>query len=210
MLRLLRGLRLRRVLRLLKLFLAALLAISASGQSVYRVRVETSAGDFVIEVHRDWAPRGADRFRKLVAEHYYDDSRFYRAVAGRWVQFGIAGKPEVARKWRHKTIPDDRLRQPNTTGYVAFANTGPNTRSTQVYINLGDNSARNDKEAGFAPFGKVVEGMDVVERIYTGYGENSGGGMRAGHQDKLFEEGNAYLDREFPKLDRLIRARLSQ
>ena len=122
------------------------------------------------------------------------------------MQFGINGNPKIAQQQRHITIPDDALNQHNTPGYVAFSNTGPNTRSTQVYINLGDNSARNDIEAGFAPFGQVVEGMDVVEKLYNGYGEHSGGGMRAGHQDQMFEGGNAYLDREFPKLDKLIRA----
>ncbi len=173
---------------------------------IYRVKFETTAGNFVIETHRDWAPRGADRFYELVRTRYYDDSRFFRVVAGRWVQFGINGSPKIALSERRHTIPDDTLKQHNTRGYVAFSNTGPNTRSTQVFINLGDNSARNDIEPGFAPIGQVVEGMDVVEKIYSGYGETSGGGMRAGHQTQIFEGGNAYLDREFPKLDRLLRA----
>ena len=189
------------------LLLLAALPLAAA-PAVFRVRIETTQGDFTVEVHRDWSPRGAVRFSELVKAKYYDDSRFFRAVAGRWLQFGIAGNPKVAQQWRHKTIPDDVLRQPNTEGYIAFSNTGPGTRSTQVYINLGDNSARNDHEPAFAPFGKIVEGMGVVLKIYTGYGETSGGGMRAGHQDKMFEEGNAYLDREFPKLDKLIRARI--
>ena len=150
---------------------------------IYRVKFETTAGNFVIETHRDWAPRGADRFYELVRTRYYDDSRFFRVVAGRWVQFGINGSPKIALSERRHTIPDDTLKQHNTRGYVAFSNTGPNTRSTQVFINLGDNSARNDIEPGFAPIGQVVEGMDVVEKIYSGYGETSGGGMRAGHQD---------------------------
>jgi homoserine O-acetyltransferase len=183
-----------------------LAAVACRAQSVYQVKFETTAGNFILEVHRDWAPHGADRFHELVKDRYFDDSRFFRVVAGRWAQFGIAGKPKVAQRWRHRTIPDDVVRQSNTLGFAGFANTGPNTRSTEVYINLGDNS-RNDREAGFAPFAKVVEGMDVVERLYSGYGENSGGGMRAGHQDKMFDEGNAYLDREFPKLDKLIRVR---
>ena len=175
----------------------------------FRVKFETTAGNFVIEVHRDWSPHGADRFYSLVRAKYYDDSRFFRVVPGRWVQFGINGNPAIAQQQRHITIPDDPLKQPNTLGYLAFSNTGPNTRSTQVYINLGDNT-RNDVEAGFAPFGKVVEGMDVVEKLYGGYGEHSGGGMRAGHQDQMFEGGNAYLDREFPRLDKLIRATIVQ
>ena len=185
-----------------------LITLATAAPAVFRVKVETSAGDFVIEVHRDWAPIGAPRFEELVRTKYFDDSRFFRVVAGRWAQFGIAGNPRVAERWRHRTIADDVLRQSNTPGFVAFANTGPNTRATEIFINLGDNSKRNDVEAGFAPFGKVVEGMDVVEKLYSGYGEGSGGGMRAGKQDRMFEEGNAYLDREFPKLDKLLRARV--
>jgi peptidyl-prolyl cis-trans isomerase A (cyclophilin A) len=177
---------------------------------VFRVKFETTAGNFIIEVQRDWSPHGADRFYDLVRSKYYDDSRFFRAVPGRWVQFGIAGDPKIAQQQRNVTIPDDTLKQRNTRGYVAFSNTGPNTRSTQVYINLSDNSARNDSEPAFAPFGQVTEGIDVVEKLYGGYGEHSGGGMRAGHQDAMFEGGNAYLDREFPKLDRLIRATIVQ
>jgi peptidyl-prolyl cis-trans isomerase A (cyclophilin A) len=176
--------------------------------SIFRVEFETTAGNFIIEAHRDWSPHGAERFYSLVRMKYYDDSRFFRVVPGRWVQFGINGNPAIAARQRHVTIPDDPLKQHNTLGYVAFSNTGPDTRSTQVYINLGDNTARNDIEAGFAPFGQVVEGMDVVEKLYGGYGEHSGGGMRAGHQDQMFEDGNSYLDREYPKLDKLIRARI--
>ena len=157
-------------------------ALQAAAPDVYRVQFHTTAGDFTVEVHRDWAPNGADRLHQLVTAKYFDDSRFYRVVAGRWVQFGIAGDPKVAQAWRKRTIADDTLRQSNTIGTVAFANTGPDTRATQIYINLGDNS-RNDGEAGFAPFGKVIAGMDVVEKLYSGYGEKSGGGMRAGHQD---------------------------
>jgi len=175
--------------------------------AVYRVQIDTTAGSFVIEGHRDWAPHGADRFYELVRDGYYNNSRFFRVVPGRWVQFGIAGNARVAQRWRHLTIPDDTLIQHNTEAFVAFANTGPNTRATEIYINTGDNT-RNDKENGFAPFGKVVEGMDVVEKLYGGYGEHSGGGMRAGHQDAMFEGGDAYLDREYPKLDKLIRAEI--
>jgi homoserine O-acetyltransferase len=174
--------------------------------AAFRVKFETTAGSFVIEAHRVWSPHGADRFYELVRAKYFDDSRFFRVVPGRWVQFGISGNPAIAQQQRHITIPDDPLKQHNTPGFVAFSNTGPNTRSTQIYINLGDNTARNDVEAGFAPFGQVVEGMDVVEKLFGGYGERSGGGMRAGHQDQIFEGGNAYLDREYPKLDKLLRA----
>ncbi len=177
----------------------------AGAPALYRVRVETTAGGFEIEVHRDWSPHGADRFYDLARCHYYDDSRFFRVVAGRWAQFGIAGAPGVARAWRDRTIPDDMLVQSNTAGFVAFSNTGPGTRSTQVFINLGDNAAQNDPEPAFAPFGQVVNGMEVVRTLYAGYGETSGGGMRAGRQDSLFAGGNRHLDENFPKLDRLIR-----
>ncbi|HML17521.1 MAG TPA: peptidylprolyl isomerase [Bryobacteraceae bacterium] len=175
--------------------------------AVFRVRIESSAGNFVIEAHRDWAPRGADRFYRLVRDRFFDNSRFFRVVAGKWAQFGIAGDPRIAGRYRHRTLPDDPApHQHNDRGYVAFAMTGPGQRTTQIYINLADN--RQLEPEGFAPFGKVVEGMEVIEKLYSGYGETSGGGMRAGKQDRLFTEGNAYLDREFPKLDHLIRARL--
>lgn len=173
--------------------------------NVFRVRVQTTAGTFVIETHRDWAPHGADRFYELVRDGYFNDSRFFRVVPGRWVQFGISGNPRVAQRWRPRVIPDDTMIQQNTAGFIAFANTGPNTRSTELYINTGDNT-RIDRENGFAPFGKVIEGMDVVNRLYGGYGEHSGGGMRAGHQDPMFQGGNAWMDQHYPKLDKLIRA----
>jgi peptidyl-prolyl cis-trans isomerase A (cyclophilin A) len=195
--------------------LFAILAITAlalhaqTAPDVFRVKFETTAGNFTIEAHRDWAPHGAARFHELVASMYFDDSRFFRVVAGKWAQFGIAGNPKTAQAWRLRTIPDDVVRQSNVPGFVGFSNTAPNTRSTQIYINLGDNS-RNDAESGFAPFGKIVEGLDVVQKLYSGYGETSGGGMRANlqahKQEPLFAEGNPYLDREFPKLDKLIRA----
>lgn len=183
--------------------------IMTHAPEIFLATVETSAGHFVIEVHRAWAPHGANRFHDLVRHRYYDCSRFFRTVAGKWVQFGIAGDPAVAQAWRDKTIPDDKLTQSNTTGFVAFANTGPGTRSTQVFVNLRDNTAQNDPEPGFAPFGKVVSGMDVVERLYAGYGEASGGGMRAGGQDGMFAGGNGFLDANFPRLDRLLRIGIS-
>lgn len=190
---------------LLSLLLLFPISHSRRSPDLYRVKIETTAGNFVIEVHRNWSPHGADRFCELVRDGYYNNSRFFRVVPGRWVQFGISGNPQIAEKWRHRVIPDDRLVQHNTRGFIGFANTGPNTRSTEVYINTGDNS-RNDKENGFAPFGRVVEGMDVVDHLYGGYGEHSGSGMRAGHQDAMFAGGNAYMDRKYPKLDKLIRA----
>jgi homoserine O-acetyltransferase len=172
--------------------------------AVYRVRIETTRGNILLEVTRALAPRGADRFYHLVETGFYDDSRFYRVIRGRFVQFGIAGIPAVAAIWRNASFPDDPVRASNVRGTFAYAMTGPDARTTQIYINTADQS-RQDAD-GFAPFGKVVEGMDVVDGLYAEYAENSGGGMRAGRQGKLFEEGNPYLDREFPKLDKLLRA----
>jgi homoserine O-acetyltransferase len=170
----------------------------------YRVKLETTKGDIVLEVTRSLGPHGADRFYQLTQCGFYNNSRFFRVIAGRFAQFGIAGDPAVAQIWRDARFPDDPVRASNVRGTFAFAMTGPDARTTQIYINTGDQSRLD--AMGFAPFGKVIEGMDVVDKLYAGYGEHSGGGMRAGHQDKLFEQGNAYLDREFPLLDKLVRA----
>ena len=172
---------------------------------VFSVRLETTKGPIVVEVHRDWAPHGADRFHELVAAGYYDDSRFFRVVKGRWAQFGINGDPKIAGAWRERTIPDDPPKQSNVRGTVTFAFALPNGRTTQVYIALADLSAQQDAQ-GFVPFGRVVEGMDVADALNAEYGETSGGGIRAGKQQPLFDGGNAFLDREFPRLDRLTRA----
>jgi homoserine O-acetyltransferase len=169
------------------------------------VRFETTKGPIVVEVHRDWAPRGADRFYELVTSRYFDDNRFFRVVKGQWAQFGINGDPAVARRWRTRTIADDPRTQSNVRGMVAFAFAEANARTTQVYIALKDLSDPQDAQ-GFAPFGRVVEGMDVADALNSEYGEQSGSGIRAGKQQPLFDGGNAYLDREFPRLDRLLHA----
>ena len=171
--------------------------------AVYRVKLETTAGAIVLEVRRDWAPIGADRFYNLVRAGFYDDSRFFR-VTGRFAQFGIAGAPEIAAVWQKRSIPDDAVKETNTRGRFAFAMTGPDARTTQIYVCKVDMSSQ-DKD-GFAPLGSVVEGMDVVDKLYEGYGESAGGGMRGGKQGRIFAEGNAHLDRDFPKLAKLIRA----
>jgi peptidyl-prolyl cis-trans isomerase A (cyclophilin A) len=171
-----------------------------------RVRFDTSKGAIVIAVHRDWAPQGAARFLELVRAGYYDDSRFFRVVKGLWAQFGINGDPAVATAWRQRTIPDDPRGQSMTRGRVAFAFAVPNGRTSQVYISLRDLSYQDDQ--GFVPFGEVVEGMNVADGLNSEYGEGSGGGIRAGRQQPLFDGGNTYLDREFPRLDRLLRARV--
>src|SRR5207244_6499652 len=128
---------------------------------------ETSAGDFVIAVRRDWAPHGADRFYNLVKSGYYDGVRFFRVIPGFMAQFGIHGDPQVSATWRERSIPDDPVRQSNARGMVTFATAGPNTRTTQVFINYRDNAGLDGQ--GFAPFGQVVEGMEVVDRLFAGY-----------------------------------------
>jgi len=171
----------------------------------YRVKLETSKGPILIDVHRDWAPHGADRFYHLVRAGYYDDTRFFRVVRGRWAQFGINGDPRIAKLWRGRTIPDDPPKHSNVRGTVTFAFAEPNGRATQVYIALTDLSDPQDKQ-GFAPFGEIVGGMDSVDALNSEYGENAGSGIRAGHQQPLFDGGNGYLDREYPRLDRIYRA----
>lgn len=182
--------------------------VTARAPDVFRARFETSKGAFVVEVHRDWAPIGADRFYNLVAHGFFDGQRFFRVRRGSFVQFGVPGAPALAAAWRHATLPDDARVVPNRRGTIAYAFTTANTRATQVFISLADHP-EFDAE-GFAPFGQVVSGMDVVDRLYSGYGESAGGGMRAGRQDSLFAEGNAWLARNFPLLDHIVRARVER
>ena len=173
---------------------------------VYKVKFDTSKGVVMIEVHAAWAPNGADRFYNLVRHGFYDGARFFRIRAGVFAQFGINGDPRIASVWRTATIPDDPWHGiSNQRGTIAYAFRDPNGRTTQVFINLRDNSAADDKEP-FVPFGRIVEGMDVVDALYSEYGERAGGGIRAGKQDPVFEGGNAYLAREFPKLDYIVKA----
>ena len=172
----------------------------------FRARFETSQGEFVLRVEREWAPLGVDRFYHLVRAGFFDDSRFFRVIEGFIVQFGIPGVPTVSAVWRNRQLPDDPVRVSNTKGCIVYAMTGPDTRTTQLYISLTDNS-RLDGD-GFSPIGEVESGMEVVEKIYSGYGEEAGGGMRRGDQDRMFREGNQHLDRESPKLDRIIRVEI--
>jgi peptidyl-prolyl cis-trans isomerase A (cyclophilin A) len=171
--------------------------------AVFKAQFTTSQGSFVVEVHRDWAPNGADRIYNLVKAGFYDDTRFFRAIDGFMVQFGISGDPAVNTKWRDADLQDDPVKQSNKRGYVTFAMAGPNTRTTQIFINYKDNG--NLDGMGFSSFGQVTKGMDVVDSLYKGYGEGAPRGMGP-DQGRLQQEGNAYLDTSFPKLDRVIRA----
>ena len=168
------------------------------GTDSYRVKFETTKGDFHIDVVRSWSPIGADRFHQLVKMGYYDTARFFRIVPGFVVQFGIKGDPALDAKWMEANISDDPPAMPNTPATVTFAKRGePNTRSTQIFINLGDN--RRLDSQGFTPFGRVTEGMGVVAQLHSGYGESP-------DQMRLRSEGNAYLQRDFPNLDYIKKA----
>jgi len=169
----------------------------------YRVKMETSKGDIVLEVRKEWAPRAAERFHELVAAGYYNDSRFYRVIRGSIAQFGIAGDPRQGALYRDLKFPDEPVVLGNKRGTVAFAHSGPNTRAVQVFLNLRNNSML-DKQ-GFPAFGKVVEGMDVADKLSFLYGELAPKGAGPdGIQAEL--RGNAYLDKDYPRLDSLRKA----
>jgi peptidyl-prolyl cis-trans isomerase A (cyclophilin A) len=171
----------------------------------YQVKFVTTRGDFVLTVHRDWAPLGADRFYTLVKHHFYDNASFFRTIPSFVVQFGISAYPQVSKPWITATIKDDPVTQTNKRGTITFATGGANTRTTQVFINLGDNS-RLDKD-GFAPFGEVTEGMDVVDAFYGGYGDGPPRGSGP-DQDQIQKQGKPYLDLGWPKLDSIKTATL--
>jgi peptidyl-prolyl cis-trans isomerase A (cyclophilin A) len=173
--------------------------LNERASDVYRAKFATSKGDFIIEVHRDWAPLGADRFFNLVKYGYYNDTRFFRVVGGFMAQIGIHGKPEMNTLWREQRIADDPVKKSNLRGFVSFATAGPGTRTTQFFINYADGNSRLDG-MGFAPFGQVVSGMEVVDGLYAEYGEGAPQG-RGPHQGRIQDEGNAYLVRDFPQLD---------
>ena len=149
-------------------------SLNEKAPAVYQAKFDTSKGAFVIEVHRDWAPNGADRFYNLVKNGFYNDVRFFRVLDGFMAQFGINGNPNLSAVWRNANIKDDPVKQSNTRGTITFATAGPNTRTTQVFINFGDNAGLDGQ--GFSPFGKVVSGMDVVDSLYGGYGEGAPNG----------------------------------
>jgi peptidyl-prolyl cis-trans isomerase A (cyclophilin A) len=169
----------------------------------FKVKLETSKGDVVIEVTRDWSPRGADHFYTLVKTGFYDGARFFRVLPGFVVQFGINGDPKTHRTWSSMSIPDDPVKASNTKGTVTFATAGPNTRTTQIFINL-ENNRRLDGD-GFAPFGKVVSGMEAVEGFFSSYGEMPPRGQGPDPQ-QIESLGNSYLESRFPRLDSIRKA----
>jgi peptidyl-prolyl cis-trans isomerase A (cyclophilin A) len=182
-------------------------SLNEKAPAVYQAKFDTSKGAFVIEVHRDWAPNGADRFYNLVKNGFYNDVRFFRVLDGFMAQFGINGNPSLSAVWRNANIKDDPVKQSNTRGTVTFATAGPNTRTTQVFINFGDNAGLDGQ--GFSPFGKVVSGMDVVDSLYGGYGEGAPNGAGP-DQGRVQSQGNAYLEKAYPKLDYVKTATIVQ
>ena len=174
-------------------------AVVGPAPDTFRVDFETTRGTFVVEAVRAWAPNGADRFYQLVQEHFFDESRFFRVVPGFVAQFGLHNERKANERWEAAKLPDDSVRQTNARGTLVFTNSGPNTRSHQIFINLADN-ARLDKQ-GFSPFGRVVEGMAVVDSLYSGYEDTP-------DQQYIRTLGNSYLTRMFPKLDYIRTARL--
>ncbi len=181
-------------------------ALNARAPAIYKANFDTSKGPFVLEVHRDWAPNGADRFYNLVKNGFYDNDRFFRVISGFMVQFGINGDPRISAVWQNANIPDDPVRVSNQRGYITFATAGPNTRTTQVFINYADNRALDRQ--GFSPFGRIVSGMNVVDALYAGYGEGAPQGLGPS-QERIQKQGNAYLIRDFSKLDYIKKATIT-
>ena len=182
-------------------------SLNEKALDVYKVKFDTSQGTFEIEVHRDWAPNGADRFYNLVKNGFYNDTRFFRVIKGFMVQFGINGNPKISQVWRNANIADDPVEESNLRGFVTFATAGPNTRTTQVFINYGDNPSLDGQ--GFAPFGKVISGLDVVQHLYSNYGEGAARG-EGPDQSRVQTEGNAYLQKNFPQLDYIKKATIEK
>jgi peptidyl-prolyl cis-trans isomerase A (cyclophilin A) len=176
--------------------------LHAKAPATYRVSFTTTKGTFVVTVHRAWSPRGADRFYNLARAHFFDGVTFFRVVKNFVVQFGISGDPKVAAAWQHATIKDDPVKVSNTPGTITYADAGPDTRTTQVFVNYG-NDARLDAQ-GFSPFGRVTSGMSVLNTLYGGYGEQP-----SQAQQQIQTQGNAFLRKHFPKLDHIVTARIS-
>ena len=180
-------------------------AVNLTAPAEFKVKVETSRGDLVLKIVRDWAPKGADRFYSLVKNGYYDDCRFYRVLPKYIAQTGIHGDPKISLKWHDAPIDDDPVRQKNTRGRVTFAKGGPNSRTTNLFINLRDSTSLDSQ--GFAPIGEVVLGMDVADQLHAGYGEGAPKG-RGPSQKKIYEEGNAWLEKDFKDLDYIKTAKI--
>ncbi len=180
-------------------------SLAETAPELYYVRLDTSKGAVILEIHRAWAPEGADRFYNLVKYGFYDDARFFRVLSGFVAQFGLSGDPKLNAAWGAARIPDDPVKEANRRGTITFAMAGPNTRTTQVFINIGSNTPLDGK--GFAPFGKVISGMKTVDMFHDKYGEGAPKGIGP-DQARIRTEGTAYLLTEFPALDYIKKATL--
>lgn len=176
-------------------------SLHAKAPAVFRARFTTTKGTFVVTVHRAWAPRGADRFYNLVRAGFYDGQRLFRVVTGFVVQWGISGTPKISKAWHNATIHDDPVRHTNAKGTIVFADAGPNTRTTQLFVNLAANT--NLDSSGFAPFGAVTTGFSTLRHLYSGYGDTP-----TGEQTQMEQQGEPFFRKHFPKLDRILRARV--
>jgi len=174
-------------------------SLKLKAPAIFKAKFTTTAGDFVVEVHRDWAPIGADRFYNLVRYGFFTDASFFRVIPGFVVQFGLSANPAVNKVWHTAKIQDDPVVQSNKRGRLVFATAGPNTRTTQIFINYADNGRLDGM--GFAPFGTVVSGMDVVDKLFANYGESP-------RQDLITDQGDAYLKAHFPDMDKIKMARV--
>ncbi|HTW66314.1 MAG TPA: peptidylprolyl isomerase [Bryobacteraceae bacterium] len=174
-------------------------SLHARAPELFRAQFTTTKGDFIVEVHRDWAPLGADRFYNLVKYGFFTNAAFFRVLPGFVAQFGLSANPAINKAWEHASIKDDPVKEGNKRGNVVFATAGPNTRTTQLFINFSDNTQLDPM--GFAAFGSVVQGMEVVDMIYSGYGQRP-------DQDRITNEGDAYLVKNFPMIDKIKLAKI--
>jgi len=181
--------------------------VRQTAPATFKTKFQTTAGDFVVEAQRDWAPLGVDRFYNLVKHGFYDGTCVFRVISGFMAQFGIHGDPKVSTAWRQERIQDDPVKQSNKRGYLSYAMAGPNTRTTQLFINYADNSRLD--QMGFAPIGRIVDGMEVVDRFYAGYGEGAPQG-KGPDQGRLQAEGREYLSKNFPQLACITKATISE
>lgn len=177
--------------------------MSNTAPELFQAKFETSKGEFIVEINRGWAPKGADRLHELLELGFFEQARFFRVLEDFVAQFGINADPKVASEWRSKTIPDDPKKESNRRGTLTFATAGPNTRTTQLFINFKDNTFLDSM--GFSPIGQITTGMDVVDSLHSAYGEGAPSG-NGPDQGKIQAEGNAYLERDFPKLDFIKKA----
>lgn len=195
------------MMRVLIALVLLLPAQDPAAPAEFKVKLDTTKGDIVLKITREWAPKGADRFHALVKAGYYDDCRFYRVLPKYIAQFGINGTPATAAKWKELPIDDDPVKQKNLRGRLTFAKGGPNTRTTNLFFNLKDNTSLDSQ--GFAPVGEIVEGLELADQLFGGYGDGAPKG-RGPSQKRIYEDGNALLQKDFKDLDYIKTAKVME